>query len=116
MSKVGRFVVDPKAGAYCHITLDSGQKLIVNHDKGGFKGGHLTIEVPKLMGLSSDRIFDCDLDSPEGKAALTRLTRDAAQGSVGATPLGAFVEYLKTCATIDDVKARCAALMAKAAT
>jgi hypothetical protein len=39
MAKVGRFVVDPKAGAYCQLTLDSGEKLIVNHDKGGFKGG-----------------------------------------------------------------------------
>ena len=39
MPKVGRFVTDPRAGAYCRITLDSGEKIIVNHDKGGFKGG-----------------------------------------------------------------------------
>ena len=70
MPKVGRFVTDPKAGAYCQIILDSGEKIIVNHDKGGFKGGLLTIEVSKFMGLSSDRIFACDLDSPEGAAAL----------------------------------------------
>jgi hypothetical protein len=67
MAKVGRWVTDPKAGAYCKITLDSGEKVIVNHDKGGFKGGLLTIEVLKLMGLSSDRLFACNLDSPEGK-------------------------------------------------
>ena len=67
MAKVGRFVTDPKAGAYCQITLDSGEKIIVNHDKGGFKGGLLTIEVSKFMGFSSDRIFVCDLDSPEGR-------------------------------------------------
>ena len=66
MAKVGRFVVDPKAGAYCQITLDSGEKIVVNHDKGGFKGGHLTIEVPKFLGLSSERIFSCDLDAGEG--------------------------------------------------
>ena len=24
MAKVGRFVIDPKAGSYCRITLDSG--------------------------------------------------------------------------------------------
>ena len=74
MAKVGRFVIDPKAGAYCQITLDSGEKIIVNHDKGGFKGGRLTIEVSRLMGFSSERIFTCDLDSPEGAAALGRLT------------------------------------------
>ena len=110
MAKVGRFVVDPKAGAYCQITLDSGEKIVVNHDKGGFKGGHLTIEVPKFLGLSSERIFSCDLDAGEGRAALTQLTRDARQGSVEATPLGAFVEYLKTCPSVAEVKTRCAAL------
>ncbi len=67
MAKVGRFVVDPRAGSYCQITLDSGEKIVINHDKGGFKGGHLTIEVPKFLGLSSDRIFACDLDSEHGK-------------------------------------------------
>lgn len=36
MGKVGRFVTDPRAGAYCQIVLDSGERIIVNHDKGGF--------------------------------------------------------------------------------
>jgi hypothetical protein len=115
MGKVGRFVVDPKAGAYCQITLDSGQKIIVNHDKGGFKGGHITIELAKLMGLSSERIFTCDLDGADGKAALTRLTRDAPKDSVGATPLGAFVEYVKDARSVDEVKTKCAALLQGAA-
>ena len=39
MAKVGRFVTDPKAGVYCQITLDSGEKIIVNHDKGGSREG-----------------------------------------------------------------------------
>ncbi len=39
MPKVGRFVTDPRAGAYCQITLGSGEKVIVNHEKGGFKRG-----------------------------------------------------------------------------
>jgi hypothetical protein len=111
MARVERFVSDPKAGAYCQITLDSGEKIIVNHDKGGFKGGRLTIEVSKFMGLSSDRIFSSDLDSPEGKAALAELTRDAREGSVEATPLGAFVEYVKDCGSVALVKIRCAALV-----
>jgi hypothetical protein len=112
MAKVGRWVTDPKAGAYCKITLDSGEKILVNHDKGGFQGGLLTIERIKLLGLSSDRIFACNLDSHEGKAALTFLTRDAQERSIDATPLGAFVKYLKNCRSIDEVKSRCASLMA----
>jgi len=111
MARVGRFVTDPKAGAYCQITLDSGEKIIINHDKGGFKGGRLTIEVPKFMGFSSDRIFACDLDSPEGKAALAEMTGDAPEGSVEATPLGAFVKYVKDCGSVALVKTRCAALV-----
>lgn len=111
MAKVGRFISDPKAGAYCQITLDSGEKIIVNHDKGGFKGGSLVIEVSKLMGFSSDRIFACDLDSPEAKAALTHLTRDAQPGTIEVTPLAAFVECLRDCRSVVGVKDRCAALM-----
>jgi hypothetical protein len=112
MGKVGRFVTDPKAGAYCQITLDSGEKIVVNHEKGGFKGGGLTIDVTKLMGFSSERIFTCDLDGPQGKAALDQLTRSARPGSVEATPLGAFVEYVKDCGSVADVKARCVSLSA----
>jgi hypothetical protein len=113
MGKAGRFVTDPRAGAYCQIVLDSGEKLVVNHDKGGFKGGRLTIEAPKFLGFSSDRIFTCDLDSPEGRAALTRLTHDAKEGSVEATPLGAFVQYVKDCPSLADVKTRCGALLSR---
>jgi hypothetical protein len=111
MGKVSRWVTDPKAGAYCTITLDSGEKIVVNHDKGGFKGGLVTIEVSKFLGLSSDRIFVCDLEGQEGKTALRHLTRDAEERSVDATPLGAFVKHLKDCASVSEVKARCASLM-----
>jgi hypothetical protein len=110
MAKVGPFITDPNAGAYCRITLDSGEKLIVNHDKGGFKGGRITIDVSKFMGFSSERIFSCDLDSPEGKAAIAQLTRGAREGSVEATPLGAVVECVKHCGSVADVKTRCAGL------
>jgi hypothetical protein len=111
MAKVGRFVVDPKAGAYCQVTLDSGEKILVSHDKGGFKGGRLTIEVMKFLGLGSERIFACDLDAEPGKAAVARLTKDAPDGSVAATPLGAFVELVKACPSVSDVKKRCASLL-----
>ena len=110
MAKLGRFVTDPRAGAYCQITLDSGEKIVVNHEKGGFKGGMLTIEALKFMGLSSDRIFTCNLDAEEGRALLIRLTPDVRPESVEATPLGAFVEYVRNCGSVTDVKARCAML------
>jgi len=28
MTRVGRFVTDPRAGAYCQIVLDSGEKIL----------------------------------------------------------------------------------------
>ena len=113
MARVGQWVTDPKAGAYCRITLDNGEKIVVNHSKGGFKGGWLTIERLKLLGFSSERIFACNLDSEEGKAALSILTRDAQERSIDATPLGAFVKLLRDCPSVADVTARCQSLMAK---
>lgn len=106
MSKVGRFVTDPKAGSYCQITLDSGEKIVVNHDK-----NRLTIELLKMFGFSSDQIFVADLASPEGGAALAGLTRGSQLGTADATPLGALVKYVRDCGTSADVKSRCARLL-----
>lgn len=111
MAKVGRFVTDPRAGAYCQITLDGGEQIIVNHDKGGFKGGRLTIEVLKSMGFGSDRIFACNLDSPQGQEVRAWLTRGAEPGSAAATPLGAAVEFVRASGSLAELKTRCAALM-----
>lgn len=111
MAKVGRFVTDPKAGAYCQIPLDSGEKILVNHAGSGFKDGRVTIAVLKFMRFAADRIFTCDLVSPAGGAALTHLTRYARQGSVEATALGAFVAHVKSCTPVAEVKTSCAALM-----
>jgi hypothetical protein len=105
MTKVGRFVTEPKAGSYCQITLDSGEKIIVNHDK-----TQLTIELSKLFGFSSDRIFACDLETPEGRAVLAELTRGSQPGTADASPLGALVKYVKDQGTAADVKNRCSAL------
>lgn len=110
MGKVGRFIMDPKAGAYCQVTLDSGDKLVVNHAKGGFKGGPITIETTKWWG-GGQRIVDIDLDSSAGKAALAKLTTGRPTDSVLATPLGAFAEHIKDCTSVDDVRARCQTLM-----
>lgn len=111
MAKIGTFVTDPKAGGYCRITLDSGQKIIINHAQGGFKGGPLTIEEVKWMGLGTgEMLFRCDLDSLQGKDILAELTGGAKSGTADATPLGAFVNYVKDCRSIAEVKARCSAL------
>jgi len=110
MAKVGRFITDPRVGAYCQVTLDSGEKLVVNHDTASREGGRLTIEVSKLLGFSSERIFTCDLGTPEGRPVLAALTRPAEPGSPEANPLGALVRVVKDCRTVADVKARCAVL------
>jgi hypothetical protein len=114
MAKVGRFVSDPAAGAYCQIALDSGEKILVNHDKGGFKGGTVTIAQVKWLGLASGEVLlRCDLDSEAGQDVLARLTASAPAGSAHATPLGAFVDHVKDCRSIAEVKARCAELAAQ---
>ena len=116
MTKVGRFVTDPRAGAYCQLVLDSGQKILVSHDKGGFKTGRVTIAETRLWGLmGGETLVTCDLDDPQGQEVLARLTRNAPADSALATPLGAFVEYIRECRTLEEVKARCAALRADAA-
>ncbi len=62
------------------------------------------------MGFSSHRIFACNLDDAAAKAVLSLLTRDALQESVEVTPLGVFVNYVKDCGSVAEVKARCAKL------
>jgi hypothetical protein len=110
MGKVGRFVTDPKAGAYCQITLDSGEKILVNHDKGDLAGGRLTIHTVKWLGLGpSEMLLSLDLDVPEGRAALGRL-KTGASASGEATPIGALVAHVQGCRSVEDVRARCAAL------
>jgi hypothetical protein len=111
MAKVGRVVVDSKVGAHCTITLDSGEKIIVNHDKAEVRGGSVTIERLKLLGFSSDRLLRCDLEREPGTSILRFLTRDAVAGSPEATPLGAFVKYLASCRSSGEVVSRCAALL-----
>jgi hypothetical protein len=111
MGKVGRFVVDPKAGAYCHVVLDSGDKLLINHDKGGFKGGTLSISRSKWLGLASEPLLEVDLDSPPGKVALARLTQGVDASSARATPLGAFAEFVKDGKDVEDVVTRCRGLI-----
>ena len=112
MAKVGRFVIDPKVGAYCQIDLDDGKKVLVNHEKGGPQGGRVTVAEKKFWG--GETFLDLRLETPEGRAALARLTREAPEGTAAATPLGAFAEALKECASLDDVRARCQAIRAAA--
>jgi hypothetical protein len=115
MAKIGTFVIDPKAGSYCNITLDSGERIIVSHDQGGFKGGTLTVLETRWWGFATgETLLSCNLDSPEGKAAMARLTRGVDPKSAAATPLGAFVYALAECKSLADVRARGAGLLAGA--
>jgi hypothetical protein len=115
MAKIGTFVVDPKAGSYCHITLDSGERIVVSHDQGGFKGGTLTVLETRWWGFATgETLLTCNLDGPEGRAAMARLTEGVDPKSARATPLGAFVYTLAECKSLGDVRARCTALLAGA--
>lgn len=115
MAKIGTFAVDPKAGSYCNIVLNSGERIIVSHDQGGFKGGTLTVLETRWWGFATgETLLTCDLDSPEGKAALARLTRGVDPKSARATPLGAFVYGLAECPSLADVRKRCSELTAGA--
>jgi hypothetical protein len=111
MAKVGQFVTDPKAGAYCQIKLDSGERILVSHDRGGFAGGTMTIQEVRLWGLAPGAVlFRFDLEGDMGRRVLARLIQGAPATSARATPLGAFVQYLQDCPSLDDVRMKCAAL------
>lgn len=110
--KIGQFVIDPKEGAYCHVTLDSGERIIVSHDQGGFKGGTLTVLETRWWGFATGETFlTCDLGSSQGKAAMARLTQGVDPKTARATPLGAFVNFLSDCKSLADVRSKCTAIM-----
>lgn len=108
MAKISQVVTIP-TGSYCNITLDSGEKIVVNHEpgaRGASAGARLSIDRLKLMGFSSETVVRIDLDTAEGKAALAALTKGSAPGAPG-SPLRAFVAYVQGCASIAEVVARC---------
>jgi len=107
MAKVGRFVIDPKLGAYCQITLDDGKKILVNHEKDA-SGGRMTVTEKTWWG--GETFLDLRLDTAEGKAAIAGLTAGASDDSPRATPIGALVDTLKDCTSFEDVRARCRAI------
>jgi hypothetical protein len=91
--------------------FESGEQIVVRHDRGGFNGGRLTIEVPKLLGFRAQVLFAFDLDGGAGQAALARVRRGRLDGTAGAAPLIAFVKYLNSCRSLAEVTIRCRALM-----
>jgi hypothetical protein len=114
MAKVGRILTIP-TGSYCNITLDSGEKIIVNHEvgsRGASTGARLTVDRLKLMGFSSETVVSIALDTPEGQAALAEVTKAGALGASGA-PLRAFVTYVQGCASVAEVVALCRQLQGR---
>ena len=112
MARVGQIVTIP-TGSYCNITLDSGEKIIVNHEPGGrgaSAGARLTVDRLKLMGFSSETVVRIDLDTTEGKAALAELTKDGGPSMAG-SPLRFFVAYVQGCASVAELVARCRQLL-----
>ena len=112
MAKVGQVVTIP-TGSYCNITLDSGEKVIVNHEpgaRGTSAGARLTVDRVKLMGFSSETVVRIDLDTAEGKAALAELTKAGSPGTAG-SPLRVFIAYVQGCASVADLVTRCGQLL-----
>ena len=111
MGKVGRFITDPKAGAYCQVTLDSGDKLVVNHAKGGFKGGPAHDRDDQVVGRRSahrqHRSRQCGGEGGPGEADRR------APGGAACWPRrsGPSRSSSRTAASVDDVKAKCEALL-----
>ena len=105
MAKVGQVLTIP-TGSYCNITLDSVEKIIVNHEPGG--RARLTVDRLKLLGFSSEVVVQINLDTAEGQAALAELTRE--KGTPG-SPLRLFVEYVQGCASVAEVVGRCRPLV-----
>ena len=111
--KVGQVVTIP-TGSYCNITLDSGEKIIVDHEpdaRGASAGARLTVDRLKLLGFGSETVVQIALDTAEGKAALAELTVGGDGWSRRAPSSHAFVAYVQGCASVADVVARCRQLL-----
>ncbi len=88
MAKVCQVVTIP-TGSYCNNTLDSGEKIIANHELGGCgasAGARLSVDRLKLMGFSSEKVVQIDLDTAEGKAALVELTKEGTPSALSGPP------------------------------
>lgn len=112
MARVDKVVTIP-TGSYCNITLDSGEKIIVNHEpgaRGASAGARLTVDRLKLLGFSSERMVQIDLDTAEGNAALAKLTKEGSAVMPGPL-LRFFVAYVQGCASVAEVVARCRQLI-----
>ena len=94
MSKVGRFVTDPRAGAYCQITLDSGEKIVVDHSRGGFQGGIFAVEVRSSWD-SAPSGWSCATWTAGGSGGAGSADPRCRARERRATPLAAFVGYLR---------------------
>jgi hypothetical protein len=94
------------------MTLDSGERILVSHEKGGPGGGALAIHEVRWWGLASgEMVFRLDLDQAEAQRVLATLAADRAlPGGGPATPLGALVAYVTEARSIGDVRVKCAAL------
>ena len=82
MAKVGRFVIDPKAGSYCRITLDRGDRRFWSvTTRGGVRSGSVTIEEVRWWGfVPGATVFACDLEQRGRPAAVGPSRRRRASG------------------------------------
>jgi hypothetical protein len=113
MSKIGRSARGPGDVTYCRVRLDSGEKILVSHEKSGLQNGRLAVEIPRWLGLNAERVCVLDLDTVEGRASMLRVLAVVPPRS-DCTPLESLVEYVQEARDVDDVRWRCRALYAGA--
>jgi hypothetical protein len=98
-------------GSYGYIRLDSGERILVCHEKAGTVRNSVTIQELRWWGFASgDTLIRSDLQDAEGQRILARLAEGAPPGSARGTPLGAFVEHVKDARSVAEARAKCAAL------
>ena len=95
------------------VALKSGERLLITHGKPESMGGVVTVDVLD-DAAAPERILMTDLDSADSPSLLREVVRQMQQGGQ-ATPIFAFSAIVKDCATLADVRVKCAALTGRSA-
>jgi hypothetical protein len=83
---------------------------MVSQDRTGFAVGIVTIQEIRLSGLAPGAVlFRFDLEEETGQRLLARLVQGAPPIRCRANALAVFVQYLKHCQSLDEVRMKCAA-------
>ena len=101
-------------GPRCHLKFASGERIMIHSEVSTSKLATgplwLTITTLRLGGLlPGGEVFRVDQRSDEGKAKIDALPAMKAEGAKPAA-IDAFIELMKTVKSLDEAKAKLAAL------